>query len=385
MATSPHSSKGSSSLLESARRGAHLAKEAVHDPREAVYRLRSIGAAKIAPKPAGTTSGAAKRDAQRPTRRPGVHLDHAQALRENGFTIYRGLFAPEECARLARELKQEAGITEGVEYTRVDSTNKFAGAREVVFDERLLGAVREAIGAQAKFLQVSDLHYLHDTAAWHRDSVHRAKDASEAPDWSGVRAPFGVVKAILYMESDNAGMGIMAGSHLSPIEVDMDHMARVERAGGQIVIDDDDDPNQRFTAEERLTPLAWQAQAGDVLVFDERMFHAGRRVENGVVNKHRDAAKFTLSLVFCADNYHSERMYSYFRYARRELSYKDLPPDYRSALADRGLVLTAGWGNYYLRHPDDLRHAFLRRPETLEPLIAEFTRDGAALRAGSDS
>ena len=71
-------------------------------------------------------------------------------------------------------MKTEAGIDEGVHFTRVDATNKFATTRRVLFDPRVLGAVRAAIGTQARFLQVSDLHYLHDTGTWHRDSVHRA-------------------------------------------------------------------------------------------------------------------------------------------------------------------------------------------------------------------
>jgi uncharacterized protein with ATP-grasp and redox domains len=67
-------------------------------------------------------------------------------------------------------------------------------------------------------------------------------------------------------------------------------------------------------------------------------------------------------------------MYSYFRYARRELNYKDLPDDFRDELSARGLVLSQGWGNFYEREPEELRHVFLRDPAQLEPLIAEFSR-----------
>jgi len=83
--------------------------------------------------------------------------------------------------------------------------------------------------------------------------------------------------------------------------------------------------------------------------------------------------------VFGADNRHSERMYSYFRYARRELGYRDVNEDLRQQLADHGLVLSNGWGNYYEQFPEDLRHAYLRDPNTLEPLIEEFSMAGASL------
>ncbi len=306
------------------------------------------------------------------TRTEGVPLSPSDAIRQNGFTVFRGLVPVDECARLAAQLKTEAGIEPGVEYTRVDATNKFPSTRDVLFDPRVLGAVRASIGVDARFLQVSDLHYLHDTAGWHRDSVHRAHDASDAPDWSD--GQFAVVKAILYLESDNAAMGIMCGSHLSPLEMDRDLVKSIERRSGQLVIEPPADPNRTFTDRQKTIPLAWKAMAGDLLVFDERMYHAGRRVADGKVTGYRQAAKFTLSLVFGRDNHHSERLYSYFRYARRELHYKDFSFEYRRALEDQGLLLRAGLGNYYRRHPEELRMAHLRHPETMDALVAEFAR-----------
>ena len=306
-------------------------------------------------------------------RASGPRLSPSEALRENGFTVFRGLFPTPECAELSQLLKHEAGIRDGVKFTKVDSTNSYPTTREILLEGRILGAVRAALGPDAKFLQVSDLHYLHDTAGWHRDSVHRAPDASDAPDWRDLDHPFGVVKAILYLESDNAAMGIMAGSHASPIAMDGPRVKAIEAAGGQIVIDAAEQPNQRFTAAEKKLPLAWKAEVGDVLVFDERMYHAGRRVDAGHVTANREAPKFTLSLVFGADNHHSERMYSYFRFARKELSYRDLPADFRSELDDRGLVLSQGWTNFYRREPQELRHVHLPDPSRLTPLIDEFS------------
>jgi phytanoyl-CoA dioxygenase PhyH len=299
-------------------------------------------------------------------------LPPTAALRDNGFTVFRGLFPPEECARLARRLKAEAGIKESVKYTKVDATNSFPTAREILLEGRIVDAVRSALGAQPRYLQVGDLHYLHDTAGWHRDSVHRAHDSSDAPDWRSTAAPFGVVKAILYLESDNAAMGIMAGSHRSPIEMDHEHVKAVEAAGGQLVVDARDEPNRRLTDEQKRIPLAWKAEAGDVLVFDERMYHAGRRVDAGAVTANREAAKFTLSLVFGLDNEHSERMYSYFRYVRRELSYRDLSAGFADELAARDLVLSRGWTDFYAEHPEDLRHAYLPDPSRLQQLLDEY-------------
>lgn len=304
-------------------------------------------------------------------------LPPTAALQENGFTIFRGLFPPAECVRLARRLKTEAGITDGHKFTKVDATNRFATAREVMLEGRIIEAVRSALGAQPRYLQVSDLHYLHDTAAWHRDSVHRAHDSSQAPDWRDDAPPFGVVKAIVYLEADNAAMGIMAGSHRSPIEMDHTHVKAVEQQGGQLVIGPGDNPNRRLTSAQKRLPLAWTAEVGDVLVFDERMYHCGRRVDQGRVTANREAPKFTLSLVFGRDNEHSERMYSYFRYIRSELGYQDLGLDFRDELAGRSLVLDNGWDDFYRSHPEDLRHVYLPKQSRLQLLIEEYAAPSA--------
>ena len=257
-----------------------------------------------------------------------------------------GCSRPPECAQLAQALKREAGIRAGVKHTKVDATNSYPTARELVLEGRILGAVRTAIGPDARFLQVSDLHYLHDTAGWHRDSVHRAPDASDAPDWSDPSHPFGVVKAILYLESDNAAMGIMAGSHAVADRDRPAHVRAIEAAGGQIVIDASQ-PNQRFTDAEKQLPLAWRAEVGDVLVFDERMYHAGRRVDNGRVTANREAAKFTLSLVFGPTTITPNGCTPTSATPAKNCPTATYRPTSADELDERGLVLSQGWTNFY--------------------------------------
>ena len=304
-------------------------------------------------------------------------IGHAEALAVNGFTVFRGLVPPQECAQLGARLKQAAGIVEGERFTRTDATFKIPETQDVLFDERVLGAVRTSIGDIVRFLQVSDLHYLHDTTNWHRDSVHRAEDNSEAPDWRDDQGRFGIVKAILYLESENAAMGIMPGSHRTPLEMDREHVKAVEKRNGQLIIGGRDDPNRRFPAAAQRDPVACRLEVGDLLVFDERMYHAGRRIEHGVVSRDQEAPKLTLSMVFGLDNAHSERLYSYFHYARSDLRFSAINPELNRRLAEHDLVPTRGWGNFYERAPHDLRFAYLRDPAELEPLIERFSQAGA--------
>jgi ectoine hydroxylase-related dioxygenase (phytanoyl-CoA dioxygenase family) len=349
-------------LQSTVRRTALAARRSLRDPRSAVQ-LVQVRAAQAAAS-AAAASG------------PTVRLAPAQALRENGFVVFRSLFTPTQCAALAAEFKAAAGITEGERFTRVDATNRIPSTRKVLFDDKLLGAVRAALDGDARFLQVSDLHYLHDTVGWHRDSVHRERDNSLAADWREDDGRFGVVKAILYLESANAAMGLLPGSHATPIEMDRVRTKVLEARHAHLVVDVEDEPNRRLTAPEKRLPLAWKSMPGDVLVFDQRTYHAGRRVNDGRVSGDRAGAKFTLSLVFGLDNHHSERFYSYFRYARRELSYADPRPELRAGLEQRGLMLGSGMRNYYVQHPEELRLATLRKPETVDELVAEFTRAG---------
>lgn len=299
-----------------------------------------------------------------------MQLSPAEALRENGFTVFRGLIPPDECARLAATIKADAGITEGKHFTRTDATIKVPSTRAVLFDERVVRAVREAVDQPVRFLQHSDLHYRHDTGGWHRDSVHRQKDASNAADWTD--GQYGVVKAILYLESGDAGMGMVAGTHLSPRVVSHTRIKAMEKLHLQLIIDADRNPNERLAPWQRFRPLAWRAFEGDLLVFDQRMFHCGRRVNGRQVGVDTGGRKMTLSLAFGPENHHTWRFYSYMRYVRKELGYKPIPDDYRAQLAERDLLLN-DLGNYYVEHPEEVRLAHLRHPETMEQLVADFS------------
>jgi ectoine hydroxylase-related dioxygenase (phytanoyl-CoA dioxygenase family) len=307
-------------------------------------------------------------------------LSPAEALVENGFYIFRGQIPPSETAWIATALKHEAGIEDGQteKSTNIDALNRFPSAAKVLLDDRLLSAVRRAIGDDARFLQVSDLHYHHDTAVWHRDSPYRAADNSASPDWADTSAPYRVVKAILYLESENAAMGIMAGSHRTPVEMDFDGVKELEGQNKHLVIKPSDDPNRRLSPDERARPIVWSAKPGDVLVFDERMYHCGRRFRNGTVSRSGGGEKFTLSFVFGGDDAHSARMYSYFRFARTELKYRALPAPIRKELARRGLVHSNGWKNHFLQHPDEVRGTWMKVEGKADRLANEYAARAAA-------
>ena len=179
-----------------------------------------------------------------------------------------------------------------------------------------------------------------------------------------------MVKAFVYLESDNAAMGIVRLAP-SPIEMDRAFVRRIENAGGNI--DADDEPNQRFTEEEKRIPMAWRALPGDVLIFDERLYHNGLagRGRQGHRQPHRSEVLPVAGVRGRQPALGADVLLLPLRPQEPRLPRPErgFPPE----PADRGLVLSNGWGNYYEQSPQDLRHAFLTDPDTLEPLIEEFS------------
>jgi Sulfotransferase family/Phytanoyl-CoA dioxygenase (PhyH) len=324
------------------------------------------------PRPPSRAPNAA--GAHRPADEPATmsKLSPPDALRENGFYAIRGLLSPAESAELARSLKAELGATEGKERTSTDAVNRFDAARRLLLDDRVLHAVRAALGHGFRFLQVADLQYNHDHVHWHRDSPYRDAAGGYRRDWDESVDPYHVAKLIVYLESDNAGMGILPGTHRTQDDMDAARVRQLERAGDYTVIGADDEPNRRLSGQERDRPLAWRAGVGDALIFDERLYHCGRRVEADRVIHDQEGSKLTLSFVFGLDNSHSARMYSYFRFARKETGYKDLPDELIAELSRRGLTLSRGWGNYFEAAPEELRGAYLRDASRMDDLIHEF-------------
>src|ERR1700748_2693609 len=75
----------------------------------------------------------------------GPALSPDAALRQHGFTIFPGLFTPEECAAYASALQCDEGLQEGTKSTKRDVINCFPTAREVLFEGRIIDAVRTAL------------------------------------------------------------------------------------------------------------------------------------------------------------------------------------------------------------------------------------------------
>jgi hypothetical protein len=275
-------------------------------------------------------------------------LSPDQALRENGFYAVRGLLPQSVRTDLAAKLHAVAkNAADGQEWMSVDCVNRVDVVADMLFDGRIHKAVRAAIGPDIRFLQVSDVQFNHDHLNWHRDSSYRAPCAAGAFDWDESRDPYRVIKILIYLESENAGLAMLPGTHQAPPTMDAERVAKHEAAGEYTVVGPKDEANRHFSAEERSRPLMFCANPGDALIFDERLYHCGRRLVDGRVVRNVEGRKLTLSYVFGADNVHSRRIYSYFRFIRNDLSYRALPQKLARRIEQAGLALSSGWGNHF--------------------------------------
>lgn len=295
-------------------------------------------------------------------------LGPREALARNGFFVQHALFPRATCTELAAAFRARHRANERGEFTSIDAANRIEGVRELLFDPRVIALAEQCLGGPPRFLQISDLQMDHDHVAWHRDSAYR--DMSGL-DWDESTARYGVVKILIYLESEGAGLAVAPGSHVRTNSSDEVACKRLNSAKRSRVLQKGEG-NEAHAELGSSRPLVFCAEPGDAIVIDERIYHRGRRVSEGAVTGTRDGKKLTVSFVFGLDNVHSYRMHSTFRYARRDLSYRDMRKDLMPRLDRAGLALADGYGNYFQRAPRELEGVWLRHPEQRAEMIASL-------------
>ena len=190
---------------------------------------------------------------------------------KDGYVVLPGLFTEQEIESLRKDVKEyfeTAGRLANFGLTQPDAMSRIPSIRWLLYHEKLLAAFREVAGRDdIQFTFHSDAHsnLLGD---WHTDTQAYFKPEEVRDD------DFQVFKAGIYLQDHlghNAqGLTVSEGSHLS---------AKVEN--------------------ERVKPLP--SRAGDVIIFDVRLFHHGDRIRffEKVCNRiiPSDAAKARLGIL----------------------------------------------------------------------------------------
>lgn len=280
-----------------------------------------------------------------------ISIDRQRALfAHNGFQVFRGVVPNQEATTLARFLRLAYGVNGFDLFTRTDIANKIPEARPYITDDRITAAVRASVGGDIGFTQQSDFHANYNAHGWHRDAANRTYGLGG--DWDESTDRFAVVKAILYLESENFALCMMPRSHRVNVlpDANWQDFSRYDVLPLGNVLD------VALYEDGNVRPVLVEVEPGDVLVFDVRIFHGGRLLDPKFARFHMDQshAKTALAMVYGLDNVHSERFYSYSRFIRTDMEYGDLPASFIDHLRDQNLLLSHYGENLFEKDPEQL-------------------------------
>jgi hypothetical protein len=248
----------------------------------------------------------------------------ADQFAEDGFIVVRGMLAPADIEFYIGRLKALAnGATR---WTQPDGVNRNPDFWPIIFNERLLGTVREILGPDARYLPHNDLHLGFSSFSWHRDSVNR--DLGQGPDWDESREPYRIARVGIYLQrfaESQFKLGLVRGSH-RPADLDMDRRRRVQRhtsgaaavfsgLSGKDLVGDDAD---------------WiAADAGDCVIFDPRCLHTGSKFHG---------EKYSIFVAYGVENMHFRNHWQYYLKLRKDLGYSTVTPELAERLLAANLL-----------------------------------------------
>jgi len=261
----------------------------------------------------------------------------------NGFHVIRGLFDPKQALEDAKGLRASID-TSYLGKSISDGCNRAPYTNEYLFRPEIQAAA-QALRDQPRFLQVCDVQLDHNRDNWHRDSACRTFGMA---DWDESRDKYLCYKLIVYLECGHAGLGVLPGSHRSKVKVqrtDLDDF---------LIIDRDQEVDRPYVEDNSARQLLVGMGSGDALLFDERLLHCGRRYDDkGKIAENFIEPKSTIAYVFGGEDRHSWRFYSFFRYLRPELKYRDFDPEFRDRLKEHGMLPDFYQKDLFALHPDE--------------------------------
>ena len=259
----------------------------------------------------------------------------------NGYFLLRKLFSDEECKKLRleinrhfklplRELKQnDINFRTFVEPDGVTKNKKFW---KIIFNKKILSVIRSIIGKDICYTQHSDLHINLGAGKYHRDNAFRL--FKNGPDWYEEKQKYKVLRIAIYLSDyKTSGSSLIVFPNSNKKET---FLTKIEMRFWNYL---------RFFWSKRLNKnylshfffssktVNLKHKAGDCIIFDQRMIHAG-----GVVNG--DLPKYSIFLSFGAkNNLHTNNHHKY--YLSRPTYLRKIPIELKKRLKDSKLLLTS--------------------------------------------
>lgn len=252
-------------------------------------------------------------------------------LRQVGFSVMRGAICPDVLTHLLDDQSEE-------NRTVSDAVNRHSNGLEALLlaTDKLKGIFHSLGFQNHRFLQVADINYAHNRQNWHRDCATRAFGSA---DWNEAEDRYSVYKFLLALKGTHSGLVVIPGSHrVSAISKVPDNKSRAFTSGYSVW--------QTSLALASIwfrsrcpRPMYLDYRPGDVIVFDERLLHRGASLDGvDFSNQDLNLGKLTFAFVIGADNSHSHRFYSYFRFYREELGFQPYSSRTRRVLMDAELL-----------------------------------------------
>src|SRR5262245_52348869 len=247
----------------------------------------------------------------------------SSAIREQfsgqGFAVVRGLLAPPDVAFYIGRLKELAGGEP--RWTLPDGVGRHPEFWPIIFNERLLAAVRDILGQTIRYLPHNDLHVGFSSFSWHRDSVNR--EAGRGPDWDESAEPYRVVRVGIYLQTfEESGfrLGFITGSHR------LDEVSRASRRIGALA----NVLSGLSGVDLAGADAEWIAtEPGDCIIFDPRMLHTGSKFSG---------QKYSMFVAYGVENSHFRNHWHYYLKLRTDLGYSSIAPGLVEQLAAANLL-----------------------------------------------
>jgi len=198
----------------------------------------------------------------------------------------------------------------------------------VIFNEKIINAVRQALGSEdVKYLQHDDIHRGYSSFAWHRDSICRTYDIG--PEWDESKEPYLLVRTGIYMLPDKTDyrFGLIKGSHRPGVSFSDKEFKAIDNK-----ISHKSNILSKITSKDQFEKEAtwFQPGPGDCLIFDPRLIHTGSKFEG---------TKHAMYNGYGVVNSHFRNFFHYYRYMRYDLKYKSIPEALKQKLTEKNLYV----------------------------------------------
>lgn len=243
----------------------------------------------------------------------------------DGFVVLPSAIPPDDVLRYVSWLQELAGGRD--RWTLPDGVNRHAAFWPIIFNPRVLDAVRQVCGAEACYLPHNDLHVGFSSFAWHRDSVNRRDGVG--PDWDEREEPYRLARVGIYLQRFEASgfrLGLVPGSHRPASAMDAATRRRVRRRTSDLA-----NVVSGLTGLDLVGASArWvSTEPGDAVIFDPRVLHTGSRIHG---------EKYSVFVAYGLPNSHFHRHWHYYLHLRPDLGYSAIPTQLEERLRSTRLL-----------------------------------------------